>query len=153
MKKILMVCLGNICRSPLAEGILRDKIDKVGINAVVDSCGTSAWHVGEQPDDRAQAIARKYGIDISDLRGRQFTQSDFDKFDLIYAMDSENLSGILRLARNENDKKKVDLILNATHPGKNMSVPDPYYGGKEGFENIFKLLDAACDKIIEDLLK
>jgi protein-tyrosine phosphatase len=148
--KILMVCLGNICRSPMAEGILRKKSLEVGKNWIIDSAGTSNYHIGEAPDSRATQKSAKYDVDISNLRGRQFSKSDFDKFDLILAMDESNYSDILRMARNEFDQEKVKMILNFTHPGKNLAVPDPYYGGDAGFEEVYKLLNDACDKIIED---
>lgn len=148
--KILMVCLGNICRSPMAEGILRKKSTEAGKNWIIDSAGTSNYHVGEAPDSRATHKAAKYDVDISNLRGRQFSTSDFDKFDLILAMDESNYSDIMRKARNEFDQEKVKMILNFSYPGKNLAVPDPYYGGDAGFEEVYKLLSDACDKIIED---
>lgn len=138
-----MVCLGNICRSPLAEGILKQKTSR--LNIFVDSAGTSNYHVGDPPDERSVQIARKYGIDITSQRGRQFQVSDFDEFDLIFAMDKSNYYDILSLARNEGDKNKVELILNLLNPGENMDVPDPYYGGSKGFENVYKMLNDACD--------
>ncbi|MBL7899024.1 MAG: low molecular weight phosphotyrosine protein phosphatase [Crocinitomicaceae bacterium] len=148
--KILMVCLGNICRSPIAEGILRHKIrDMKNKIVITDSAGTSDFHIGEAPDARMRKTAQKNGVDISDLRGRQFITSDFDAFDLIYAMDQSNLKNILRLARNENDRKKVKLILDEIYPNEGREVPDPYYGGDEGFQHVFDLLDEATDKIIE----
>lgn len=144
---VLMVCLGNICRSPLAEGILRHKAP--GDKIYVDSAGTSNYHIGEAPDRRSVAIAKKYGIDITAQRGRQFQIADFDKFDLIYAMDQSNYAHILAMAPNESAKQKVHLILNEVHPGEAMDVPDPYYGGDQGFDNVFKMLDLACDRIVE----
>lgn len=146
-----MVCLGNICRSPMAEGILRTKILATGKKAIVDSAGTSNYHVGENPDYRAIVTLRNKNIDISGLAGRQFSVSDFDEFDFIYAMDSSNYKNILALARNENDKAKVDLIMNLVEPGSNRSVPDPYFGEHDGFEQVYKMLDAATEKIIEKL--
>lgn len=147
-----MVCLGNICRSPLAEGVLRQKLKENNLNHIqVDSAGTSNYHVGDAPDERTQQNAIKHGIDISSLRGRQFTVNDFDRFDLIYVMDASNYSNVLLLARNENDKNKVELLLNKLNPNSNQAVPDPYYGGPEGFENVFQLVDGACHKIIEEL--
>lgn len=151
MSKILMVCLGNICRSPLAEGILREKTEKESINVFIDSAGTSNYHVGEHPDHRTVSNALDHGVDISRLKGRQFSDSDFDEFDHIFVMDSSNYSDVISLARNENDKKKVELILNRVYPNSNMSVPDPYFGGDQGFENVFILLDKACDVIVDSL--
>lgn len=150
--KILMVCLGNICRSPVADGIMQHKINTYGIDASVDSAGTAAYHIGHQPDERSMANARKNGIDISQLRARQFTTRDFDDFDLIYVMDSSNYRNVMSLARNENDKAKVDLLMNVLEPGKNKSVPDPYYGGDDGFEQVFKMVDEACDALARKLI-
>jgi protein-tyrosine phosphatase len=148
--RILMVCLGNICRSPLAEGILRDKIKKNKLNIIVDSAGTSSWHQGEHPDKRAVQTAKNHSIDISFLTARQFTVQDFYEFDKIFAMDTTNYRDILSLAINEEQKQKVFLILNYNAPGAD-SVPDPYFGGDEGFENVFQMLDSACDKIISSI--
>jgi protein-tyrosine phosphatase len=146
--KILMVCLGNICRSPLAEGILQHKADKSNLNIEVDSAGTAAYHVGNLPDERSIEVAKKYGIDLTHQRARQFKKSDFNNFDVIYAMDTENYNNILKLATSKSDEEKVKLILNEIEPNSNSSVPDPYYGGKEGFENVYQQLDMACSKII-----
>ncbi|UKM64560.1 low molecular weight phosphotyrosine protein phosphatase [Flavobacteriaceae bacterium GSB9] len=142
MTKILMVCLGNICRSPLAEGILKSKLPAE--TYTVDSAGTAAYHIGNSPDQRSVAVASKYGLDISNLRGRQFEVSDFDRFDLIYVMDSSNFQNVVKLARNDSDISKVNMILNEVHPNKDFEVPDPYYGGDQGFENVYKMLDEAC---------
>lgn len=144
-----MVCLGNICRSPLAEGILRSKIS--GETATVDSAGTAAYHIGETPDPRSVSIARKHGIDISNQRGRKLQISDFDYFDRVYVMDNSNYSNVMNMARNAEDEEKVDLILNLTYPGENTDVPDPYYGGPQGFENVFNMLDRACDVLAKEL--
>lgn len=141
---ILMVCLGNICRSPLAEGIMRSKLGK---EYFVDSAGTGSWHVGQAPDKRSIAVAKKYGIEISHLRARQFQVKDFDEFDYILAMDSSNYRDILSLARSEEDRMKVRLILH------DQDVPDPYYGGEDGFELVYQLLDEAIDDFIENTLK
>ena len=140
-----MVCLGNICRSPLAEGILKSKSK----NIIVDSAGTAGYHIGNKPDIRSIEIARKYNLDISDQRARQFNTNDFNIYDKIYAMDNDNYSKIISLAENQKEIDKVDLILNESYPNQYKSVPDPYYGGEKGFENIFHLLNNACEKIIE----
>ena len=144
-----MVCLGNICRSPLAEGILKSKINTSKI--FVDSAGTAAYHVGNLADERSIEVAKKYGIDITNQRARKFTVKDFDTFDVIYAMDESNYQNILMLARNSDDEKKVQLILNVIDVDKNASVPDPYYGGNQGFENVYKMLDEACEVIANKL--
>lgn len=142
-----MVCLGNICRSPLAQGVLESKVDSS--NVQVDSAGTANYHVGEGPDPRSVATASKYGIDISRQRGRQFVVEDFDRFDHIYVMDVSNYNNVLRLSRSEEDEQKVKLILNEVFPGEDREVPDPYYGGDQGFENVYQLLSEASDRIIE----
>jgi protein-tyrosine phosphatase len=145
-----MVCLGNICRSPLAEGILQSKINSEIIQ--VDSAGTAAYHVGELPDIRSIEVAKQYGIDLTKQRARKFTVKDFDLFDLIYAMDADNYQNILTLARGKEDVQKVRMILNETKPNSNLNVPDPYYGGNDGFENVYQMLDTACT-IIADKIK
>ena len=149
--KVLMVCLGNICRSPIAEGVFRHKVEQQGLDYEVDSAGTAAYHVGEQPDPRMQLTAQNHGIDISAQSARQFSVEDFDRFDVIYAMDNSNLQNILALAESEDDRLKVKLLLNEFKPGSNMSVPDPWFGGVEGFEDVFQLVNAACDNIINKL--
>lgn len=149
--KILMVCLGNICRSPLADGLLRKKIEDLGLNAQVDSAGTSGHHDGEAPDSRMQKTALEFGLDISDLRSRKFIQTDFDQFDLIYVMDQSNRSNVLSLARNSEDEAKVKMILNEIQPGSDSEVPDPYFGGQQGFYHVYELLDEATDIIVEKI--
>ncbi len=144
-----MVCLGNICRSPLAEGILQSKVNSNTVS--VDSAGTAAYHIGKLPDERSIEVAQKHGIDITKQRARKFVVKDFDEFDIIFAMDDSNYQNILSLARDNTDEQKVRMILNETHPTKNLSVPDPYYGGNEGFENVYKMLDEACDIIADNL--
>lgn len=148
-KKILMVCLGNICRSPLAEGILKSKVDPEKV--FVDSAGTGHWHVGDLPDERSIEVARKYNLDITDQRGRQFSVKDFDDFDIIYVMDNSNKENVLALAQNEDHRKKVKLFLDEIFPGENVDVPDPYFGGRMGFEKVYKMLDQTCDIIAEKL--
>lgn len=146
--KILMVCLGNICRSPLAEGIMKEKIKKHHLNWQVESAGTSGAHAGELPDHRSIKIAKENHIDITDQRSRKFRSYDFETFDLIYVMDSHNYQDVIRLAQSEAEKSKVILIMNELNPGKNIAVPDPYYG-EFGFENVYNMLDEACEKIVE----
>ena len=145
--KILMVCLGNICRSPLAEGILKQKAKAAGFNWSVESAGTGSWHVGNKPDSRSIEVAKKNGLDITDQRSRQFKKADFEAFDHIYVMDASNYQNVCQLAT-EAQKAKVSLILNESHPNENRGVPDPYLDGK-GFEKVYEMLDLACDKIIE----
>ncbi|MBK9800018.1 MAG: low molecular weight phosphotyrosine protein phosphatase [Bacteroidetes bacterium] len=151
--KILMVCLGNICRSPLAEGIMRQKIEKYKLNALVDSAGTIANHVGQHPDSRSIANGLKHQVDISTLIARQFTKSDFDKFDLIYVMDASNYKNVIGMARNTEDKKKVNLLLNELYPRTDLEIPNPYFGGDEGFEKVYHLLDLACENLAMNLAK
>ncbi|WP_299104180.1 low molecular weight protein-tyrosine-phosphatase [uncultured Tenacibaculum sp.] len=146
--KILMVCLGNICRSPLAEGILQSKVND---SVKVDSAGTSGFHQGELPDSRSIAVAKKYSIDITNQRSRKFTANDFREFDLIYAMDVSNYRDILSLASTEEDRGRVKMILNESYPNENRNVPDPYYGGDMGFENVYSMLDEACEIIASKL--
>lgn len=145
--RVLMVCLGNICRSPLAEGILKNKINKKALSWEVDSAGTSAWHVGELPDARSIAVAKENNIDITDQRARQFHREDLEKFDLILAMDSSNYQNILNLASTEQQKEKVKMIMNFAKPGYNQNVPDPYYG-EDGFQEVYDMLEEACEAII-----
>lgn len=145
--KILMVCLGNICRSPLAEGILKDKVADYGLNWEVNSAGTGSWHIGELPDRRSISVARKNGIDITDQRARQFVPNDLDDYDLILAMDSSNYQNILKLATTKDQEEKVELILNFSKPGYNANVPDPYWDD-DGFEQVFQMLEEACVAMI-----
>lgn len=152
MIKILFVCTGNICRSPIAEGILCEKLKENNIAGEVDSCGFESFHVGDQPDPRALAVAAKRGIDLSRHRARLFGQMDFDRFDLIYAMDSSHFKQIIRLSRSESDRARVDYILNMLYPGENRGVTDPWYYGTEAFENVYLQLEEACDRIIEKII-
>ena len=142
-----MVCLGNICRSPLAEGILKSKVDPDKV--YVDSAGTSDYHVGHSPDPRSVSIAQSRKLDITTQRGRQFKVSDFDEFDHIYVMDMSNYRDVLAQARDEKDRRKVSLILDELFPGENVEVPDPYYGGNDGFGKVYDMLDKACELIAE----
>lgn len=148
MTKILMVCLGNICRSPLAEGILKSKVDSSEV--VVDSAGTAGYHIGNPPDLRSIQVARKHGIDLAGQRCRKFHYEDFKNFDVIYVMDRSNFDNVISLTRSDLEKRKVKLLLNEIDLGIS-EVPDPYYGGPDGFEYVFGLIDKACDQIAKDL--
>jgi protein-tyrosine phosphatase len=148
--KILMVCLGNICRSPLAEGILASKLPKEKF--LVDSAGTGSWHIGRAPDSRSIATAKKNGINITNQKGRQFATSDFDAFDYIFVMDNNNYSDVIDLAKNEVQKNKVQLILNEIFPNENVDVPDPYFGLANGFDIVYEMLDEACQVIAQKLI-
>lgn len=144
-----MVCLGNICRSPLAEGILKSKVDPSRV--FVDSAGTGGWHIGELPDSRSVQVALQNQIDISDQRCRKFSLEDFDEFDQIYVMDRSNLSDVVSLAKSDVHREKVKMILDTKPEWNSREVPDPYYGGEGGFEFVFNLLDEACERIAKSL--
>lgn len=143
-----MVCLGNICRSPLAEGILKEKIKAHQLGWTVDSAGTGAWHIGELPDPRSIQTARKHNIDITDQRARQFTAKDLEAYDLILAMDASNQRNILKLDQDAKYVSKVRMIMNYLHPNENISVPDPYWDDN-GFEQVYEMLDKACEQLIQ----
>ena len=147
--KILMVCLGNICRSPLAEGILQHKAWQAGLKWSVESAGTNSYHIGEAPHPLSQKVAKLNGIDICNQRARRFVAEDFDRFDKIYAMSSDVIDDMKRIARKNFNEKKVDLLLNELFPGQNVDVPDPWYGPEPGYHQVFKMIDNACEKIIE----
>ncbi len=144
-----MVCLGNICRSPLAEGILQHKADAAGLSWTIDSAGTNGYHTGEAPHRLSQKVAAMNGIDISKQCARQFTAADFHQFDKIYALAGDVLADIRHIARRDFDPAKADLLMNELYPGKNMDVPDPWYGTEPGYHDVFAMINAACDKIIE----
>ncbi|MDT0295557.1 low molecular weight protein-tyrosine-phosphatase [Mesonia ostreae] len=146
---VLMVCLGNICRSPLAEGLLANKVNSEKIN--VDSAGTSDYHINHSPDKRSIAVAKDHKLDISHQKGRQFVVEDFDRFDYIYVMDNSNYENVVKLARTEEDQRKVELILNKIFPKENVDVPDPYYGGDQGFKNVYDMLDEATTIIAKEI--
>lgn len=148
-RSFLMVCLGNICRSPLAEGILQEKARAAGLNWTVDSAGTNGFHVGEEPHHLSQKVARQKGIDISCQRARKFTANDFQHFDKIYAMAGDVVDQIRRIAGKQYDPAKIELLMNELHPGKNEDVPDPYYGSESGYHEVYRMIDAAADKVIE----
>jgi protein-tyrosine phosphatase len=147
--KILMVCLGNICRSPLAEGILQDKAASAGLDWDIDSAGTNGYHSGEAPHPLSQKVALMNGIDISAQRARRFVADDFDKFDKIYAMAEDVVSEMRRIAKNKFNESKVELLLNELYPGKNMDVPDPWYGTEPGYHKVYALIEEACEVIVE----
>ncbi len=151
--KILMVCLGNICRSPMADGLLRKKVAEEGLDVEVDSAGTAAYHVGNPPDRRMQATAKSMGCPIDMLRARQFVVSDFDRFDRIFVMDESNRHNVLSLARDEKDESKVEMLLNLSHPNQDLEVPDPYYGGDQGFVDVYNMIDEATELLIHQLKK
>jgi protein-tyrosine phosphatase len=147
--KILMVCLGNICRSPLAEGIMQHKANLAGLNWQVDSAGTSGWHVGSAPHNLSQKVAKLNGVDICNQKGRQFVAKDMVEFDKIYFMDSDNYNDARRIAGSLWNADKANLLLNELYPGQNRSVPDPYYGGESGYHDVYTLIANACDKVLE----
>lgn len=145
-----MVCLGNICRSPLAEGILQDKAFRAGLNWSVDSAGTNRFHTGEHPHPLSQKVARQHGIDISQQRARTITPEDFEVFDKIYALAEDVLEDMKHVVRKKFDPSKVELLMNELYPGENRDVPDPYYGPEAGYQAVFKMIDEACDMIIKN---
>lgn len=146
--KVLMVCLGNICRSPLAEGILKNKVDTSMV--FVDSAGTGGYHIGNPPDSRSIAVAKKYGIDISNQICRKLTMADLEEFDVIYAMDKSNYGNIIGLSKNKEQARKVKLLLSEVKTG-DVEVPDPYYDSVDGFEKVFQMIDEACEEIAKEL--
>lgn len=147
--RVLMVCLGNICRSPLAEGILEQKAKERGLNWEIDSAGTNGYHTGEPPHRLSQKVARLNGIDISTQRSRMFTPNDLHHFDLIYAMATDVIFSMKRIAGKHFDETKVKLLLDELHPGAQMDVPDPWYGEESGYHEVFKMIDAACNAIVD----
>jgi len=149
MIRVLMVCLGNICRSPLAEGILKSKLDTSIFE--IDSAGTSTCHQGSLPDQRSIEVAYKYGLDITNQKSRPFTKKDFQSFDYIYVMDSSNYEDIINMADNKEEEDKVSLILNTIYPGENQSVPDPYHDSINGFEQVYHMLEESCSVIASEL--
>ena len=164
--KVLMVCLGNICRSPLAEAILRAKVEASGLDWQVDSAGTNGYHIGEAPHHLSQKVARLHGLDISQQRARKFTAADFQRFDKIYAMAGDVIDDMRRIAGRHGLRlsplgstssvpfavlgytSKVDLLLNEVHPGRDEDVPDPWYGPETGYHEVYDLISEAADKIL-----
>jgi len=143
-----MVCLGNICRSPLAEGILQHKATAAGLNWVVDSAGTNGYHTGEAPHHLSIKVALQNGIDIRQQKSRKFIAEDLERYDKIYAMASDVIDDMKKLAKNKFDAKKVDLLLNELFPEQNLEVPDPWYGPEKGYHEVYELIDKACEQIV-----
>lgn len=146
--KILMVCLGNICRSPLAEGILQQKAREAGLNWMVESAGTNGYHNGEPPHQLSQKVAKLNGIEISQQRSRRITSADFVSFDRIYAMSEDVIDDMKRIGGKHFNPLKVDLLLNELYPGENREVPDPWYGPEPGYHEVFDMISEACEAII-----
>lgn len=147
--KILMVCLGNICRSPLAEGILRQKVKKTTLQWQIESAGTAGYHIGEQPHVLSQKVSLLNGIDISDQRCRQFTKKDMIDFDLIFVMDTSNYADVKKISGENWNSNKTKLLLNELYAGEDKNVPDPWYGTEENYHTVYQLIEKACEKIIE----
>ena len=147
-----MVCLGNICRSPLAEGILKRKLEIAGLNWEVESAGTNGYHIGESPHKFSQKIARLNGIDISCQKCRLFTRKDVDYFDKIYTMANDVIDEMRWIAKGNLDENKVELLLDTIFPGEKKDIPDPWYGGEEGYHEVYNLINQACEKIVQDAL-
>ena len=146
--KILMVCLGNICRSPIAEGILQHKAWQAGLNWTVDSAGTNGYHDGEPPHRLSQKVASQNGIDICKQRSRRFTTADLEHYDKIYALAEDVIYEMRRIAGKKYSSEKVDLLMNELYPGKNLDVPDPWSGPESGYHEVFRMMEDACDAII-----
>jgi len=151
--RVLFVCLGNICRSPVADGVFRQKVAEAGLSGkiIVDSAGTGSWHVGHAPDARMMRTAERHGVDISRLRARQFEASDFERFDHVLAMDRSNLADMLALARDTSHEDKTRLFRDHDPDPGDGQVPDPYYGGDQGFETVYNIVDRTCDALLEEL--
>ncbi|WP_018616994.1 low molecular weight protein-tyrosine-phosphatase [Segetibacter koreensis] len=147
--KILMVCLGNVCRSPLAEGILKDKVKKAGLKWYIDSAGTNGYQPGCPPHQSSQNIAKNYGIDIGKHQCRHFTKEDIDEFDKIYVMDDENYNDVRKICSHTWSEEKVEFLLNEVYPGENRIVPDPWFGGEDDFTEVYELIDKACEVIVK----
>ena len=151
--KILFVCLGNICRSPLAEGILSKKFEDLELDGTIHSAGFEPYHEGQHPDPRSVSTAKKHDIDITNKVARLFSVDDFDDYDRIFVMDARNHADVMRVARDDEDRSKVDFLLNLVNEGANDEVPDPYYGGSDGFDKVYDMMNRACDHIIDDIKK
>ncbi len=149
--KVLMVCLGNICRSPLAEGILKKKVAERGLQWEIASAGTGNWHIGQAPDPRSQAVAAQHGLDISNQRAMQVKPEHLKTYDLILAMDQSNYRDLLNMAQSDEERAKIRLILDFSYPHENRSVPDPYWDD-DGFEQVYAMLEDACEQLIQELV-
>ncbi|MFZ9387471.1 MAG: low molecular weight protein-tyrosine-phosphatase [Chitinophagaceae bacterium] len=147
--KILMVCLGNICRSPLAEGILQDKAFRAGLSWSVESAGTNSYHTGEPPHPLSQKVARINGIDISQQRARRFTAADVDAYDRIYALAGDVMEEMRRISKEKYNPAKITLLMNELYPGRDLDVPDPWYGPEPGYHEVFAMIGEACDAIVK----
>lgn len=147
--KFLMVCLGNICRSPLAEGILQKKIQELKLDWQVDSAGTAGYHIGCEPHNLSQKVAKLNGIDISHQQCRQFVKEDMLLFDKIYVMDKNNYADVKDISEELWNENKVELLLNEIYPNKNLDVPDPWYGEEDGYHKVFEMIDKSCDVIVK----
>lgn len=143
-----MVCLGNICRSPLAEGILKSKLDKNGLNWIVSSAGTNGYHTGEAPHKLSQKVAALHGVDICRQRAKQFTADDLEQYDKIYAMAEDVIDEMKWIAGQRYNGKKVELLMNELYPNQDMDVPDPWYGTEPGYHEVYTMIDAACEALI-----
>ncbi len=151
LMKVLIVCLGNICRSPLAEAILISKAEKAGIHLQVDSAGTNGYHTGEPPHNLSQKVARKNGLEICEQRSRKFIREDFENYDIIYVMADDVMEEIKYIAGNKFDAHKAKYFLSVYGDGYNMNVPDPWYGDEDGYDEVFEIISKASDKIVESL--
>jgi protein-tyrosine phosphatase len=147
--KILMVCLGNICRSPLAEGVLKTKASALNLNWIVESAGTNGFHNGEAPHKLSQKVASKHGIDISDQISRKFVAADFENYDKIYVMAADVMDDVKKIAGNKFEESKIDFFLNELNANKNEDVPDPWYGNEDGYDEVYELIDRACEAIVK----
>ena len=147
--KILMVCLGNICRSPLAEGILQHKVNEAGLSWKVESAGTNSYHIGEPPHHLSQKVAQLNGINICDQRARRFKPSDLEEYDLLYAMSKDVIDDMKTMAGNNWQQEKVKLLMDELHPGQQKDVPDPWYGPEQGYHEVYNMIEASCDKIFK----
>ena len=148
-----MVCLGNICRSPLAEGVLKEMAKTAGLDWEIDSAGTNGYHIGEAPHKLSQKVARLHGIDIARQRARLFLAEDFSRFDFIYAMASDIIGEMRRIAGSKFNSEKVGLLMNAVYPGKNLDIPDPWSGPESGYRHVYTMIAQACEALVREFVK